>query len=247
MSSISHIPSEIQAEFKINDDGRVTVSRRGLARLCGVSDTAIRSLLLRITSANLDGSKTLETLSGKTFKGANLDDTTAACIVNYYAYEAGRYKTDQALSIALAFSAIGLRSWVQTELGWNQRAKTPQRDDLRLSSIEVRKSTMKALHDAGFTEQHHYINVTQAAYKGLFGMNSKALRQARGIPEKANIREYLSKEELAALRLIEINLEETLKVIEFTKSSDVNLHINSVSASIRTSLASGTVRKQIKG
>lgn len=122
-----------------------------------------------------------------------------------------------------------------------------RRDDLRLSSIEVRKSTIKALHDAGFTEQHHYINVTQAAYKGLFGMNAKALRQARGIPEKANIREYLSKEELAALRLIEINLEETLKVIEFTKSADVNLHINSVSASIRTSLASGTPRKQIKG
>jgi prophage antirepressor-like protein len=145
------------------------------------------------------------------------------------------------------------KKWVNTQVLPSIRktgsysAKTPQRDDLRLSSIEVRKSTMKALHDAGFTEQHHYINVTQAAYKGLFGMNAKALRQARGIPEKANIREYLSKEELAALRLIEINLEETLKVIEFTKSSDVNLHINSVSASIRTSLASGTARKQIKG
>jgi hypothetical protein len=38
--SLVHIPPEIQAEFTIDPDGSVTVSRRALARLCGVSDTA---------------------------------------------------------------------------------------------------------------------------------------------------------------------------------------------------------------
>lgn len=244
--SLVHIPPEIQAEFTIGSDGSVTVSRRALARLCGVSDTAIRSLLLRIKGANLEGSKTLESIAGQSFKGANLKDRAAACIINYYAHEAGRYKTDQALSVALAFSAIGLRSWVQSELGWKPQKREPQ-DDLRLSSTEVRKATMDALHAAGFTESRHYINVTTAAYMGLLGMSAKALRKDRGLPDGCNARDHLTEEELAALRLIEINLKETLRVIEFTRSSDVNQHIKSVAASIRASLAAGAVRGQLPG
>lgn len=244
--TLQHIPGEIRGEFTIGRDGRVTVSRRGLARLCGVDEKSIRLLLGRAKGAELKGFVTLQSLVGQGFEGAELGDTVAACIINYYAHEAGRYKTKQALSVALAFSAIGLRSWVQSELGWKPQKREPQ-DDLRLSSKEVRKATMKALNAAGFTEERHYINVTQAAYMGLFGMSAKALRNDRGLPDGCNVRDYLTEEELAALRLIEINLKETLRVIEFTQSSDVNRHIKAVAASIRTSLAAGAVRGQLPG
>lgn len=149
-------------------------------------------------------------------------------------------------------SAKQFQSWVFQEVLPSLRktgsysVATP-RDDLRLSSTEVRKATMDALHAAGFTESRHYINVTTAAYIGLFGMSAKSLRKDRGLPEGCNVRDHLTEEELAALRLIEINLKETLRVIEFTRSSDVNRHIKAVAASIRASLAAGAVRGQLPG
>jgi prophage antirepressor-like protein len=148
--------------------------------------------------------------------------------------------------------AKAFKKWVNTEVLPSIRktgsysVATP-RDDLRLSSTEVRKATMDALHAAGFTESRHYINVTTAAYMGLFGMSAKSLRKDRGLPDGCNVRDHLTEEELAALRLIEINLKETLRVIEFTRSSDVNRHIKSVAASIRASLAAGAVRGQLPG
>jgi hypothetical protein len=244
--SLVHIPSEIRDEFTIDRHGNAGVTAAGIARLCDVSKSALSQLFDRIRVKQVSA-ESLKSLMGKDFKAVkHLSDVEASKIIEYYAMDAGRYCKPQAKAVYRAFSAIGLRSWVQSELGWKPQKREPQ-DDLRLSSTEVRKATMDALHAAGFTESRHYINVTTAAYMGLFGMSAKSLRKDRGLPDGCNVRDHLTEEELAALRLIEINLKETLRVIEFTRSSDVNRHIKAVAASIRSSLAAGAVRGQLPG
>ena len=245
MTSLSKIPTALRDEFKVDVRGNTTVSQRGVARLAGVSPEAIRKLLIRIKKGvNLDGFQSLEPIAGQDFEGVNLDETAAVCILSYYAHEAGRNKTKQASAVMMAFGAIGFRTWVQKSLGWKEQARE-SRDDLRLSSKDARKSSMAALQAAGFVETHHYINVTQAAYKGLFGVTAKTLRQERGWPDGCNIRDRLNDEELAALRLIEINLQSTLLTIAFARSSDVNAHVKAVAGSVRAALAAGTVRPQL--
>lgn len=230
--SLVHIPSEIRDEFTVGSDGSVTVSRRGVARLCGVDEKSIRLLLERVKGAELKGSVTLQSLAGQSFKGAEqIPDTVAACIVNYYAHEAGRYKTKQALSVALAFSAIGLRSWVQNELGWV--AQPVRRDDLRLSSTEVRKETMEALQKSGFNKTHHYINVTQMVYRGLFGMDAAQLRKARGLADDANVRDHLTVQELGMVRALEIMMTQALVLHVFTSSTEVNQYVRTIAGNMQ--------------
>ena len=239
---LQHIPSEIRGEFTIDGSGKASVTAAGIARLCDVSKSALSQLFERIRVKQVSA-ESLKSLAGKDFKAVkHLSDIEASKIIEYYAIDAGRYCKPQAKAVFRAFSAIGLRSWVQAELGWTAPTR-PAVDDLRLSSTAVRKSSIAALNAAGFTESRHYINVTQAAYKGLFGMTAKALRKERGLPDGCNVRDYLSPQELAALRLIEINLESTLTTISFAQSSDVNNHVKAVASSIRASLASGAVRQ----
>ena len=94
--SLVHVPPEFRSEFQIDAAGRVTASRRAVARLCGVSDSAIRSLVSRVKGANLGGSKALESIADQNFDTEALDLRSAACLLAYYAFEAGRYKSEVA-------------------------------------------------------------------------------------------------------------------------------------------------------
>jgi hypothetical protein len=190
-------------------------------------------LVLRIkTGVNLEHVESLKILIGQDFEGVNLPETVSVCIINYYANEAGRYKTKQASLVLLAFGAIGFERWVQKSLGWTEPSRET-RDDLRLSSTEVRKETMEALSEAGFTKTHHYINVTQMVYKGLFGMNAKQLRESRGLSEKQNIRDHLTTEELGMVRTLELLVKQVLIAKVFTSSADLNSYIHTISQGMK--------------
>lgn len=127
MINLSLLPEDIRSEFSVNDQGQAFASRRAIARLADVSDVSIGKVLERIT-ANLDLPESLESLGGQWFGGANLiPDTIASRIIEYYAFDAKRYCTEQAKRVYKAFGAIGFRSWVQTELGWqHSQPKLPQ-------------------------------------------------------------------------------------------------------------------------
>jgi hypothetical protein len=43
-----------------------------------------------------------------------------AIILEYYAYEAGRYCTKQARLVCRSFNTIGIRAWIQDKLGWTK-------------------------------------------------------------------------------------------------------------------------------
>jgi hypothetical protein len=93
--SLQHIPSEIQGEFAIDDSGKVGVTAAGIARLCDVSRSALSQLLERIRVKQVDA-ESLKTLAGKDLKDSGFGLTEVACLLAYYAFDAGRYKSEVA-------------------------------------------------------------------------------------------------------------------------------------------------------
>jgi hypothetical protein len=130
------IIKQIQQEYRIADDGSVTVSIRGAARLCGVTEQALsKQFSTGSEGDNLKISKLVEMLMQYGFEGDNLKqfasfgipDTALAIVIQYYAMFAGRYCTEQAKLALAAFAAIGIRTWIQTEAGWSQATTSPRR------------------------------------------------------------------------------------------------------------------------
>lgn len=130
MNNLS-LPEEIRSEFLIDADGKAFASRRAIARLAGVSHTAINNLLDKI-AGNLETEEIFKSFAGQSFEGGNLiPDVLAALVIEYYAYECPeRYRTEQAKLVCRAFRAIGFRAWVQSELNWQKPNRTFSQFDL---------------------------------------------------------------------------------------------------------------------
>jgi hypothetical protein len=92
---------------------------------------------------------------------------------------------------------------------------------------------MTALNEAGFTKAHHYINVTQMVYRGLFNMDAKQLRVARGLKEKDNVRDHLTTEELGMVRTLELLVKQVLIAKVFTSSADLNAYVRTISQGMK--------------
>ncbi|MBC1220960.1 hypothetical protein GNF10_25395 [Nostoc sp. UCD121] len=124
-TEITQIIEQIKEEITVDIDGRGKASIKATARLAGVSDKAIGKAL---ESANLEPSKLALILMEQGFDAANLNywrtngipDTAIAIILEYYAYEAGRYCTKQARLVCRSFNTIGIRAWIQDKLGWTK-------------------------------------------------------------------------------------------------------------------------------
>lgn len=122
---------QIQQEYRIADDGSVTVSIRGVARLAGVSWQALsKQFSTGSEGGNISGSKLVQTLESRgfeaaTFSVAGVPDTAVALILEYYAFDAGKRCTEQAKNCCRAFMAIGIRTWIQTEAGWSKSQPSP--------------------------------------------------------------------------------------------------------------------------
>jgi hypothetical protein len=128
---MNDIIKQIQQEYRIANDGSVTLSIRGVARLAGVEHS---SLIRQFSTSKIEGgalsaSKLAEFLVTQgvaagvlnQFSSAGIPDTTAALIIEYYAYECQpRYRSQQAKQCCRAFMTIGIRTWIQREAGWSQ-------------------------------------------------------------------------------------------------------------------------------
>lgn len=82
----------------------------------------------------------------------------------------------------------------------------------REKGIVVRLALTKALKESAEDARMHghaYSNYTNCIYKALFGMNTKELREFLQIDKKANIRDHLTKEQLAQVQTME-NLTSSL-------------------------------------
>ncbi len=131
------LPESISKEFSIDDNGHGFVSRRGLARLCGVSKTAIQKFLARIQEGKQTLPKNLEPFAGYDFEGGNLPipDTIASAIIKYYS----RQGLEIAQNTDDALGAIGLRSVIQKTLNYQpvQRRSLTKAEIIELCVLPV--------------------------------------------------------------------------------------------------------------
>ncbi|MBE9038476.1 hypothetical protein IQ246_25925 [aff. Roholtiella sp. LEGE 12411] len=139
----------------MRNPGKASV--RATARLAGVDEKAIRSTL---EGAELKPSKLAQMLIEHGFECAELTewringipDIAIAIILEYYAYEAGRYCTKQARLVCRSFNTIGIRAWIQDSVGWT---KPTSNNETAMTQIQLLAALAKHLaeQDPNFSPQ----------------------------------------------------------------------------------------------
>lgn len=137
-SNLAAIEFQIASEVKVDFQGKATFSIRAVARLAGIQDS---SLVRGFQGAAQNPTKLAQFLSTHGFEGAALErysetgipDLTAASIVEYYAFEADRYCTEQAKEVYRAFARIGMRAYAHKLTNW----EASRVDDYKQALLEV--------------------------------------------------------------------------------------------------------------
>jgi hypothetical protein len=120
---IAQVIEQIQQEIQIDSNGHGIASIRATARLADVQDSSLRRAFL---SAALEPSILAQSLIQQGFTPAALaswsdqgvPDMAVASVLEYYAFDAGRYCKPQARLVCKAFNRIGIRAWMQNIKGW---------------------------------------------------------------------------------------------------------------------------------
>lgn len=131
MTQIEQVVKQIQSEFRIDGEGKVSVSIRGAARLTDIDATGLsRSLAsgvdqkVRPLAVFLLG-QGIEAVDLVSWADLGIPDTALALILEYYAYETQpRYRSQQAKLCCRAFNSIGIRTWIKDCLKWESQQKT---------------------------------------------------------------------------------------------------------------------------
>ena len=77
----------------------------------------------------------------------------------------------------------------------------------REKGIAVRQALTKAIQQSGENDRMHghaYSTYTDLVYKAVFGKSAKQLRDEYGIGKQDNLRDFLSEEELAKVKSVEM-------------------------------------------
>ena len=116
---------QIKEEIEIDANGKGKASIRATARLAGVDD---KSLRVAFESAEQNPSTLATKLIEQGFMGAEqsswsrvgIPDLAVSIVLEYYAFDAGRYCKEQAKLAYKAFATTGIRIWMQHIKGWQQ-------------------------------------------------------------------------------------------------------------------------------
>ena len=122
---LENIVGQIQQEIEIDDFGRGKASIRATSRLAGVDDKSLRAAFL---SAEQLPSPLATKLIEHGFNAAEqnswshfgIPDLAVSTVLEYYAFDAGRYSKEQAKLAYKAFAAVGIRTWMQQIKGWQE-------------------------------------------------------------------------------------------------------------------------------
>ena len=126
MTNLALIVEQIKNEITVDAEGNGKASIRAVARLMDVDHV---SLLTSFKSGEQNPSKLAEMLAEYGFDSGEqilwtetgIPDTAIAVIAKYYAYKAGRYCKKQAELVDTVFTAIGVRVWMQKQVGWEKQ------------------------------------------------------------------------------------------------------------------------------
>lgn len=145
MSQLTIIPEEYRSEFSVDSEGKVGIGRKALARLVGTSHQAISKWLNGKGFEGVTKSRNIaENADVELVREGNLiPDTTAAIIIEYYAFDAGRNCKEQARKVYRAFAAIGIRTFFQQQLGW--QPPEPAIESERTKKLEAENKQLEGI------------------------------------------------------------------------------------------------------
>jgi hypothetical protein len=105
---------DFRKEFKVDNDGNVTSTIRGVARLCGIATPTLSKHFRGVSISEGKMTKILveHGFCPLAFSKTKVPAQAVSLILYYYAFEAGLRCTEQAKKIFLAFSAIGFQEWL---------------------------------------------------------------------------------------------------------------------------------------
>ena len=115
------IPDEIKREIRIDATGKAFMSIIGLARLLNIKDSALH---YHFKASQFSRSKMAISLIEQGFNplsfSEGIPEIAISIIILHYAIHGNKNVKQRATDILLAYSAIGIRTWIQHELGYNQ-------------------------------------------------------------------------------------------------------------------------------
>ena len=186
MTQIFHLPEDIRQEFSIDENGQAYASQSAIARLCGVSRQSINELLEKILSGKAL-SESLNPFSGNDYSvSGKIPDLVVAAIINHYAMYA-RKTTEEAKKVSLCFQAIGIRTWIQTELGWQQEKPQLSLEDTITLANFASTTAQNAGVSKALAETIKLDSIMQIApqAKPLLQPQKQAITSAHPLPETA--------------------------------------------------------------
>ncbi|MGK7895885.1 MAG: hypothetical protein AB4372_20295 [Xenococcus sp. (in: cyanobacteria)] len=186
MSQIFHLPDDIRQEFSIDENGQAYASQSAIARLCGIRQQSINELLEKIATGKTL-SESLEPFSGNDYRATGkIPDLVVAAIINHYAMYA-RKTTEEAKKVSLCFQAIGIRTWIQTELGWQQEKPQLNLEDMIALANFASSTAQNAGVSRAIAESIKLDSVMQVApeAKPLLLPQKEAIASANPLKEQA--------------------------------------------------------------
>ena len=108
-----------QLEISADSKGNCSISIRGAAEILGVPKSSLFDRLKALRSAvRVFGGLNAETVVGEDLSlSQKISDTDLALLLNWYATEAPRGRTNEAKELAKLVLTIGIRGWMQAEAG----------------------------------------------------------------------------------------------------------------------------------
>jgi hypothetical protein len=110
----------------------------------------------------------------------------------------------------------------------------------------VRGAYTAELHERGVTEPLHYATCTNETYSGLFGSTAKKLKESRGLPKSANLRDHMSMKELAFLAASEALAIERMEDVEAKGFPECKTATSKAACAIRSAITSDRQDRQRK-
>ena len=110
----------IKSELRVDSNGIGYCSIRGAARLAGVTYQTL-SRGVSVSSYKLRQKLTAQGFEVAAFATNGIPDTALAVVLEYYAFDAGVYVTEQSKLMYKALAAVGIRELIQRTVGWEAK------------------------------------------------------------------------------------------------------------------------------
>ena len=172
--SIEQIELELSKEVRCDEEGRGFYTIRGAARLIDIDDSSLGKSLG--TGAAVNPSKLSKFLISQGFDGAvfstwrteGIPDQAVYAIVEYFAFEAGRFCTSKALAVFRFVGKIGIRTLSHKITGWQPK---PSSEHTRAYIDSILKQLLEEqIPEKALTWQCRYTKRFWEALENLYGL-----------------------------------------------------------------------------